>query len=118
MNDKTKNSNSSTNSAKANKATTLNKNTSDKLSSQTIPALPKVPSNPLIDQHPVDTLIHIQATLAFIQDYISKNTEDSDNTPHQARVHTGHHTLLRIVNDALDYEIDRLDKQMPLMVVQ
>lgn len=79
---------------------------------------PTAPYNPLIDQHPVDTLIHVQATLTFIQDYISKNTEDNDNTPHQARVHTGHHTLLRIVNDALDYEIDRLDKQMPLMVVK
>jgi hypothetical protein len=69
-----------------------------------------VPANPLVDQHTIDTLIHIQAVLSFLQEYVSKTTEESDFTLNDVRVNTGHYALLKLVNDALDYEIHRLDQ--------
>jgi hypothetical protein len=69
-----------------------------------------IPANPLVDQHSIDTLIHIQAVLSFIQEYVSKTTEESDLTLNDVRVNTGHYALLKLVNDALDYEIHRLDQ--------
>lgn len=71
---------------------------------------PKTPPNPLVDQHPVDTLIHIQSVLALLQDYLAQTTHQPDITPDEAQVHTGHYAMLKLVNDALDFEIDRLDR--------
>jgi hypothetical protein len=36
--------------------------------------------------------------------------EESDLTLNDVRVNTGHYALLKLVNDALDYEIHRLDQ--------
>jgi len=69
-----------------------------------------IPSNPLVDQHTVDTLIHVQEVLAFLQNYLLKALEESDIIPHDVRVNSGHHTILRMVHDALEYEINRCDQ--------
>ena len=69
-----------------------------------------IPANSLVDQHTVDTLIHIQAVLSFLQEYVSKTTEEADFSLNDVRVNTGHYALLKLVNDALDYEIHRLDQ--------
>lgn len=66
------------------------------------------PSNPLVNQHPIDTLVHIRAVLAFLQEYVSKTTEDPDLL--DAQINTGHYAVLQLVNDALEYEITRLDQ--------
>ncbi len=68
------------------------------------------PHNPLIDEHTVDTLTHIQEVLMFLQDYMFKYSEDADMALANPRVNTGHYTLLRLVNDALEYEINRSDQ--------
>lgn len=77
----------------------------------------KTPLNPLIDQHPVDTLIHIQSVLSFIQEYTARATEEPGITPYEARINTGLFTILKTVNDALHYEIERLENQQSLTMV-
>lgn len=67
------------------------------------------PSNPLIDQHPVDTLVHIQSVISFLQEYTSQNTCKMGISPKESRIHTGHYAVLKLVNDALEYEIERLE---------
>lgn len=68
------------------------------------------PLNPLVNQHPVDTLIHVQSIVALLQDHMIQNTQQADTTTDEVHINTGHYALLKTVNDALDYEIDRLDK--------
>ena len=65
--------------------------------------------NPLIDEHPADTLVHVQSVLSFLQEYTAKSTESVETTPHNVRVNTGVYNVLRIVSDAIDFEIDRLE---------
>lgn len=69
----------------------------------------KIPNNPLIDIHPIDTLVHVHAVLTFIQEYTAKTTEDDDLQPYNIQVNTGLYATLKIVNQAIDYEIGRLD---------
>lgn len=76
------------------------------------------PANPLVDQNPVDTLLHIQAVLVFLQENSAKATGEAELTPHESLVNTGQYAILKIVNDALDYEIDRLDHLERLRVVK
>lgn len=66
------------------------------------------PSNLLIEQQPIDTLVHIQSVLSLMQDYIQQPAEELLTSSNQSRVDNGHLMLLQLVNDALDYEIDRL----------
>ncbi len=75
----------------------------------------EIPNNPLIDIHPIDTLVHVQAVLCFIQEYAAKSTEDGELQlqPHNMRVNTGLYAVLKIVNQAIDYEIGRLDADQP-----
>ncbi|MGH1486051.1 MAG: hypothetical protein ACRBCI_07500 [Cellvibrionaceae bacterium] len=63
---------------------------------------------PLIGEHPADTLSHIQATLTFIQEFAARSTEEPTITPYEIRVNTGLYAILKAVNDAIDYEIERL----------
>ena len=63
---------------------------------------------PLIGEHPADTLSHIQATLTFIQEFAARSTEEPAITPYEIRVNTGLYAILKAVNDAIDYEIERL----------
>ncbi|MEO0442964.1 MAG: hypothetical protein AAFZ92_04375 [Pseudomonadota bacterium] len=70
----------------------------------------KPPTNALIDDHPVDTLSHIQSALTFIQEYAAKANEDVDITPYEIRVYSGLHALLKVINEAIDYEIGRLEQ--------
>ncbi|MGH1485706.1 MAG: hypothetical protein ACRBCI_05745 [Cellvibrionaceae bacterium] len=76
------------------------------------------PSNPLVDDHPADTLMHIQALLTLAQEFSAKNTEEPSITAHEARVHTGLYALLKTANEALDYEIERLGNDRGLIVVK
>ena len=63
---------------------------------------------PLIGEHPADTLSHIQATLTFIQEFAARSTEEPAITPYEVKVNTGLYAILKAVNDAIDYEIERL----------
>jgi len=74
--------------------------------------------NPLVDEHPIDTLLHVQAVLTFIQEYAAKSTEEAETNPHDVRINTGLYAILRTVNDAIDFEIDRLDGERYLTVIQ
>ncbi len=74
--------------------------------------------NPLIDKHPVDTLLQIQSTLIFVQDYIAKIVEQSDISVQNVRTNAGLHAILKTVNAAIDYEIDRLENYQPLSIVK
>ena len=67
------------------------------------------PINTLIDDHPIDTLSHIQSALTFIQEFAAKANEEVDSTPHELRVYSGLYALLKVINEAIDYEIGRLE---------
>ncbi|MEJ2417987.1 MAG: hypothetical protein P8Y45_13885 [Exilibacterium sp.] len=79
---------------------------------------PTPSTHPLIDDQPVDTLSHVQTMLAFVQEFAAKATEDAQLTPHEIRVHAGLYALLKVVNEALDYEIERLERYCPLTIVK
>ena len=64
---------------------------------------------PLVGNHPTDTLSHIQATLTFVQEFAAKSTEEHEITPYEARISMGLYAILKTVNEAIDYEIERLD---------
>jgi hypothetical protein len=69
---------------------------------------PTIPFHPLVDEQPADTLSHIQTMLTLAQELAAKTADDTEMTPYEMRIHTGLYALLRIVNEALDYEIERL----------
>lgn len=79
---------------------------------------PKPPYHPLVDDQPVDTLSHIQSLLSFAQEFTAKATEDAELTPYEIRVHTGLYAILKIVIEALNYEIDRLDYGSRLTIIK
>lgn len=78
----------------------------------------KTPNNPLVEQHPVDTLVQIQNVLSFLQDYITQSTEQADTNAKKVQINTGHYSVLKLVNDALDYEIERLEGMDTVRLVQ
>ena len=65
---------------------------------------PAIPFHPLIDEQPVDTLAHIQTMLRFAQESATKATVDTALTPHQIRVYSKLNGLLRMINEAVEYE--------------
>ncbi|EGG92846.1 hypothetical protein IMCC1989_2449 [gamma proteobacterium IMCC1989] len=79
---------------------------------------PTIPFHPLVDEQPADTLAHIQTMLSFAQEFAAKATEDTELTPHEIRIHAGLYALLKVANDALGYEIERLEHDDPLAVVE
>lgn len=67
-------------------------------------------NSPLIGKHPIDTLSHVQATLTFLQEFAARSTEEPELTAHEIRVNTGLYAILKTINDAVAYEIKRLDE--------
>lgn len=76
------------------------------------------PFHPLIDDLPADTLAHIQTMLSFAQEFAARTADGAEMTPYETRIHTGLYALLRIVNEALDYEIERLAHYHPEKTVK
>jgi len=76
------------------------------------------PSNALVGEHPVDTLMQIQSVIAFLQQYTTQAADHPDMSPYHSLVNTGHHSILQLLQDALDYEIDRLDQLTVLRVLK
>ena len=74
---------------------------------------PAIPFHPLIDEQPADTLSHIQTMLRFAQESATKATVDTELTPHQTRVYSKLNGLLRMINEAVEYEIERLQDYRP-----
>ena len=74
---------------------------------------PAIPFHPLIDEQPVDTLSYIQTMLRFAQESATKATVDTALTPHQIRVYSKLNGLLRMINEAVEYEIERLQDYRP-----
>jgi|GEM_PF-5091876 len=74
--------------------------------------------NPLIDEHPVDTLVHVQSVLSFLQEYTAQSMTGVEVTPNHVRINTGVYNVLRTVSDAIDFEIDRLENEINLVIVQ
>ena len=74
---------------------------------------PAIPFHPLIDEQPADTLSHIQTMLRFAQESATKATEDTELTPHQIRVYSKLNGLLRMINEAVEYEMERLQDYRP-----
>lgn len=69
--------------------------------------------HPLIDEHPVDTLSHIQTMLRFAQESTTKACADIELTPHQARIYGQLSGVLKMMGEALAYEIERLEGYRP-----
>ncbi len=63
--------------------------------------------NALIEEHPEDTLVNIQSVLLFLQ-YLHSDLATSDATPSPIS-HHGLSLILKCSNDALAYEMDRLE---------
>jgi hypothetical protein len=76
-------------------------------------AKPTIPFHPLVDEQPADTLSHIHTMLSLAQELAAKTAEDTEMTPYETRIHTGFYALLRVVHEALDYEIERLQNYRP-----
>ena len=76
------------------------------------------PFNPLVEQHPVDTLVQIQNVLTFVQDYVTHTTHQPDTSAKEVQINTGHYAVLKLVNDALDYEVERLEGMDTVRLVQ
>lgn len=77
-----------------------------------------IPFHPLIDEQPVDTLAHIQTMLRFAQESTIKAAVDTQLTAHQKQVYSKINGLLRMINEALDYEIERLEDYGPVEVLE
>lgn len=69
--------------------------------------------HPLIDEQPVDTLSHIQTMLRFAQESTIKANVDTELTPRQARIYGQLSGVLRMIGEALEYEIERLEGYRP-----
>lgn len=76
----------------------------------------QIPSNSLIDQQPVDTLVHIHAVLSFLQNYAARSAEE--DSAFNIQINTGLYAILKTVNEAIDYEIERLDEYQMFAAVK
>lgn len=74
--------------------------------------------NPLVNEHPVDTLSQIQSILLLLQEFAAHTAESGDTPAQSVRVHHGMSSLLTSINGALEYEIKRLENYRPLVVVK
>lgn len=74
---------------------------------------PAIPFHPLIDEQPADTLSHIQTMLRFAQESATKATIDTELTPYQTRIYSKLNGLLRMINEAVEYEMERLQDYRP-----
>lgn len=63
--------------------------------------------NPLIEQSPIDTLMNIEQVVTFLEDYHLINSQP--DAPDQANTHNGLFWILRTVNQAIEFEIERMD---------
>ena len=73
-----------------------------------------IPFHPLIDEQPAYTLLHIQTMLRFAQESTTQSIKDTEPTPHQTHLYSKVSGALRMVNEALEYEIERLEGYGPL----
>ncbi len=63
--------------------------------------------NPLIQDNPADTLTNIEQVINFLQDY--HLTHSQPDSPQQSDTHSGLFWVLRSVNQAIEFELERLD---------
>ncbi len=63
--------------------------------------------NPLIQDNPADTLSNIGQVITFLQDYHLSSSEP--DSPQQSDVHSGLFWVLRSVNQAVEFELARLE---------
>ncbi len=79
---------------------------------------PTIPFHPLIDEKPADTLTHIQMMLRFVQESAAQTTtqatQDKTITIQQTRISNQLQGMISMINEALDYEIQRLENYGPL----
>jgi hypothetical protein len=64
--------------------------------------------NPLIEISTEDTLLNIHSVLVFIQEF--HNNDEFSSTKSGRIDHCGISLILKCANEALNYEIDRLEK--------
>jgi NADPH-dependent 7-cyano-7-deazaguanine reductase QueF len=64
--------------------------------------------NPLIEQSPEDTLVNIHSVLLFVQEFHAES-EFNENTDNRI-YYSGLSLIIKCVNEALYYEMDRLEK--------
>jgi hypothetical protein len=64
--------------------------------------------NPLIEDNTEETLLNIHSVLTFIRELHTDNALDEN--PNDKIHHIGLSLILKCTNDALYYEIDRLEK--------
>lgn len=65
--------------------------------------------NPLIENSPEDTLLNIHSVLVFMQEFHAES--EFDQTPDNKINHSGLSLILKCTNEALYYEMDRLEKK-------
>lgn len=67
-------------------------------------------ANPLVDDNTSDTLINVQSVLLFVQEFAARLTEDASLSGEAVRANQGLHAILKTANNALMFEIKRLEE--------
>jgi hypothetical protein len=65
--------------------------------------------NPLIQNDTIDTLTHIEKVITFLQDYHLVNSLP-EAPAQQVDTHSGLFWVLSYVNQAIEFEVERLNK--------